>query len=64
MTAELTGKKQQFTYMDGNREGDHIVYISDLRKMKSHYPEWGITKSLDQTLREIVEAWRARLASG
>jgi CDP-paratose 2-epimerase len=50
--------------MDGNREGDHIVYISDLRKMKSHYPEWGITKSLDQTLREIVEAWRARLASG
>jgi CDP-paratose 2-epimerase len=61
MTAELTGKKQQYTYVDENRVGDHIVYYSDLRKMKSHYPEWDITKSLGQTLREIVDAWRDRL---
>ena len=31
--------------------------------MKSHYPEWDITKSLSQTLREIVDAWRERLTS-
>ncbi len=61
MTAELSGKKQQFTYVDENRAGDHIVYISNLRKMMSHYPSWSITKSLAQTLREIVDAWRKRL---
>src|SRR4051794_41033317 len=62
MTAEFTGKKQQYSYVDENRAGDHIVYYSDLRKMKSHYPEWDITKSLSQTVREIVDAWRQRLA--
>ncbi len=62
MTAELTGKKQQHSYVDENRAGDHIVYYSDLRKMRAHYPEWNITKSLEQTLREIVDAWRQRLA--
>lgn len=61
LTAELTGKKQQYSYVDENRSGDHIVYYSDLRKMKSHYPGWDITKNLDQTLREIVDAWRQRL---
>jgi CDP-paratose 2-epimerase len=62
MTAEFTGKKQQYSYVDENRAGDHIVYYSDLRKMKAHYPEWDITKSLSQTVREIVDAWRQRLA--
>jgi CDP-paratose 2-epimerase len=61
MTAEFTGKKQVYTYVDENRAGDHIVYISDLRKMTSHYPDWRITKTLSQTLREIVDAWRQRL---
>ncbi len=34
-------------YVDQNRAGDHICYYSDLRKMKPHYPEWDITKSLE-----------------
>ena len=63
LTAEFTGNEQQFSYVDENRAGDHIVYYSDLRKMKAHYPEWDITKSLSQTVHEIVEAWRQRLAS-
>ena len=25
---------------DTNRVGDHICYISDLRKLKSHFPDW------------------------
>ncbi len=62
MTEDLTGRKMKSTYIDENRIGDHIVYYSDLRKMKSHYPNWDITKSLDQTLREIVEAWQQRLS--
>jgi len=59
-TEKLTGKKMQHEYVDKNREGDHICYISDLRKMRSHYPNWNLTKSLDDIFSEIVEAWRKR----
>ena len=61
LAAKYSGKKMQYTYSDQNREGDHICYYSDLRKMKDHYPNWNITKSLDDTFREIVESWQERL---
>ena len=56
----FTGKKQVYSYVDQNRIGDHICYYSDLRKMKSHYPGWDITISLEETIRQIVEAWKTR----
>jgi len=56
----FTGKPQVHTYVDQNRIGDHICYYSDLRKMRAHYPTWDITKSLEQTIKEIVEAWQCR----
>jgi len=40
--------------------GDHICYYSDLRKMRAHYPKWDITQSLEETIRQIVEAWKVR----
>jgi CDP-paratose 2-epimerase len=61
MVEALTGKKQVSAYVDQNRIGDHICYYSDLRKMKADYPGWGITKSLDDILREIVNAWQRRI---
>jgi CDP-paratose 2-epimerase len=33
----LSGKKMQYEYVEKNREGDHICYISDLAKARSHY---------------------------
>jgi CDP-paratose 2-epimerase len=48
-------------YVDQPRLGDHICYYSDLRKMQAHYPGWSITKSLEQTMAEIVESWHRRL---
>ena len=47
-------------YLERNRTGDHICYYSDLRKIRQHYPKWKITRSLEQTIREIVEAWQNR----
>ena len=47
-------------YIDENRIGDHICYYSDLRKMKSHYPAWDLTKSLDDVFREIAQNWLER----
>ena len=57
----FTEKKMNWSYSDKNREGDHICYYSDLRKMKSHYPDWGISKSLTQIIQEIISSWKERL---
>ncbi len=56
----LTGKPMRWEYVEKNREGDHICYISDLSKMKEHYPGWEITKGLDDIFTEIVTAWEGR----
>jgi len=55
-----SGRPMNWRYMEENRIGDHICYYSDLRKMKSHYPEWAITKSLDDIFREITQNWMER----
>jgi len=59
---DITGKKMRYQYSDQNRSGDHICYISDLSKMKAHYPKWDITKDLQTTFEEIAESWERRLA--
>ncbi len=56
----ISGKKMVYEYVDQNRSGDHICYISDLRKMKAHYPGWDITKSLHDIFQEIYDAWASR----
>ena len=61
LAEKFSGLAQIHTYVDQNRAGDHICYYSDLRKMRSHYPQWDITKSLEATIGEIVAAWRGRL---
>jgi len=58
----ITGKPMQWRYVDENRIGDHICYYSDLRKMRAHYPDWDITKKLDQIFEEIAGSWMNRLA--
>jgi CDP-paratose 2-epimerase len=54
--AACSGKTMNYEYVDQNRAGDHICYISDLSKMKSHYPGWAITKTLKDVFNEIHEA--------
>ena len=54
--AAISGRPMQWEYVDKNREGDHICYISDLSKMKAHYPSWSLTKSLDDVFAEIYRA--------
>ena len=60
ITESLTGIPMEYVYNDRNRDGDHICYYSDLRKIKAHYPDWDITKSLADTIAEIVENWKGR----
>ena len=58
---ELSGVPMKHEYVETSREGDHICYISNLARLRSHYPQWTVTRSLDDILREIVEAWKDRL---
>lgn len=60
----LSGKAMDYVYSDKHREGDHICYYSDLRKMKRHYPKWDISKTLDDILIDILEAWDRRVRIG
>ena len=57
---DMTGKKLRWEYREAPRVGDHICYISNLGKFQSHFPKWGITRSLDQILNEIVTAETAQ----
>jgi len=63
MIEAVSGKKMLYEYVDKNREGDHICYISNLKKMTAHYPSWGITKTLNHIFEEIHESWRRRAAA-
>jgi CDP-paratose 2-epimerase len=61
LVAQLSGKPMNYEYVDKNREGDHICYMSDLTKMRTHYPDWDITKPLDTIFEEIYQSWVERL---
>jgi CDP-paratose 2-epimerase len=60
LVEKFSGQAQVHTYVEQNRIGDHICYYSDLRKMRAHYPHWDISVSLEETIRQIVAAWRVR----
>lgn len=62
LIASISGKPMQYEYVDQNRQGDHICYISNLDKMRAHFPGWDLTKSLKTTFEEIHAAWLRRNA--
>jgi CDP-paratose 2-epimerase len=59
--SEMTGQKIRWNYVDQPRKGDHICYITKLSKFRAHYPAWQITRPLDATLEELIEAERAQV---
>jgi CDP-paratose 2-epimerase len=58
---QLSYKKMNWKYVDQNRIGDHICYISDLTKIMAHYPNWKITIGLDEIFRQIIADQTQRL---
>ena len=53
---EISGRKLSWEYVEDNRVGDHIWWISDVRKFREHYPEWNFRYGLQEILEEIHEA--------
>ncbi|MDD5560648.1 MAG: NAD-dependent epimerase/dehydratase family protein [Candidatus Omnitrophica bacterium] len=56
---KLSGKKLDYEYIDTNRTGDHIWWISDVSKFKSHYPDWNYKFGIEDTIRQIYEAQKS-----
>jgi CDP-paratose 2-epimerase len=59
---QITGKTFQSQYVEENRRGDHIWWISDVSRFQKHYPNWKIQYDVPDILQEIydlnVERWR------
>lgn len=58
------GRKVKTEYVDKNRKGDHICYISDLTKFKSHYPQWHLTRFVDDIIDEILSSEWTEIKKG
>jgi CDP-paratose 2-epimerase len=56
------GRKRSWSYQEQPRRGDHVCYISDLRKFQRDYPGWQVTRSLDAILDELVAFERSGAA--
>ena len=56
LVQEVTGEEMTWSYRDEARIGDHIWWISDLRKFRAHYPRWRMRYGLGEILAEIHAA--------
>jgi CDP-paratose 2-epimerase len=57
----ITGNKMNFSYSETNRIGDHIWYVSDVRKFQNHYPDWKYKYGIQDILEQIHDGLSARL---
>jgi len=55
LVEQMSGKRIQWVYKDEARKGDHICYISDLRKFQNHFPDWNVSRDLNSILDELVK---------
>ncbi|MFQ5606144.1 MAG: NAD-dependent epimerase/dehydratase family protein [bacterium] len=56
LVEKIANLKIATEYHDRHRTGDHICYISNLKKFQTHFPEWNVTRSLNETVKQLVEA--------
>lgn len=57
----LTGRTMNWSYCEENRVGDHIWWISDIRRFKSHYPEWELKYDIEAIIDEIFDGLTGRI---
>jgi CDP-paratose 2-epimerase len=58
---ELCGRELNYTLSDEARSGDHIWWISDVRRFQRDYPGWDYRYDMKRIMEEIVEATRERV---
>jgi len=63
LTEELCGRRIDVHFSEQARPGDHIWWISDVRRFQCDYPAWSYRYSLSETLAELVAAARSARAA-
>lgn len=56
LIGERLGRPVRWEYVDEARRGDHICYITDMAKFRSHYPAWSPQHSLDAIVHQVLDA--------
>jgi CDP-paratose 2-epimerase len=56
---KISGRKLNWSYVEDNRLGDHVWWVSSVAKFRRHYPEWNYQYDLHRILDEIHDAVRA-----
>ena len=57
----ITGNKMNYSYVEDNRIGDHIWWISDVRRFQAHYPDWRYQYDIQRILGEIFHGFEGRI---
>jgi len=60
LCGEISGSPLQWNYSEQNRKGDHIWWISDVNKFRTHYPGWEYRFTLRDILEQLFESYSAR----
>ena len=58
---EISGNSIRWSYDETNRIGDHLWWVSDVRRFQSHYPQWQLQYSIKGMLQEIHDGLVVRL---
>ncbi len=61
LSEKIVGKKMNYSYIETNRIGDHIWWISDLTKFKTHYTNWDCKYGINDILGQIFESTTKRV---
>lgn len=56
MIEKLSGRKIDYVINDGARSGDHVWWISDVRKFQRDFPGWTYKYNLQCIVEEILDA--------
>ncbi len=57
---KIAGRTLTYEYVEQARSGDHIWYVSDVRKFAGHYPTWSYQYDLEAILVDIYQQWLER----
>ncbi|HZU25728.1 MAG TPA: NAD-dependent epimerase/dehydratase family protein [Bryobacteraceae bacterium] len=60
---QVAGRRLRWKYVDRNRTGDHVWWISDVSKFRSHYPGWDWQYTLRDIVEQLIESGARRAAA-
>jgi len=61
MIKNISRHQLKYTLLDEARSGDHIWYVSDVRKFQQHYPNWNFEYDMKRTIEEMINAAEQKL---